>query len=90
MWNFKSCGTLFFFHKKWKKEIQKEKEFKLGFEEDNKRGGILLKKTKKHYYGQTGGLALCQSEPAHHEGWMESGQETIICWVSSFLIEHSG
>jgi len=22
-----------------------------------------------------------RSEPAHHEGWMISGQETVFCWV---------
>jgi hypothetical protein len=22
-----------------------------------------------------------QHPPAHHEGWMESGQETVFCWV---------
>ncbi len=22
-----------------------------------------------------------QHPPAHHEGWMVSGQETIFCWV---------
>jgi hypothetical protein len=22
-----------------------------------------------------------QHPPAHHEGWMISGQETVFCWV---------
>jgi hypothetical protein len=25
--------------------------------------------------------SLGHSEPAHHEGWMVSGQETVFCWV---------
>jgi len=27
------------------------------------------------------GATVNQHPPAHHEGWMGSGQETIFCWV---------
>jgi len=25
--------------------------------------------------------AVKQHPPEHHEGWMVSGQETVLCWV---------
>jgi hypothetical protein len=51
MWSFKPCGTLWLFfpiQKKWEKEIQKEKEFKLGFTNRRyKREGLFWKTYKK-------------------------------------------
>jgi hypothetical protein len=31
-----------------------------------------------------------QHQPAHHEGWRISGQETVFCWVPVHLANHGG
>jgi len=31
-----------------------------------------------------------QHPPAHHEGWMVSGAETVFCWIPVPLTNHGG
>ncbi len=83
---------MFFFSKKMKeRNTERKKNLKVGFAEDTNVGDSFEKNKKKKLLWpnwRANTLSQRTSIPRTMDGKLS--RKTIICWGSSFLIDHSG